>query len=103
MFFRFGVALVLVVAISLAGTGLEKQNLELKRIVSRQHYRLEILREQYTSQRVVAHQLGAPARLIDRMDPELLVPPRPEQPAQPARSGNRQKRQHPPARKQPSP
>jgi len=49
MFFRFGAALVLVVLISLAGTALEKRNLELKRVVSRQSYRLEILQEQHAA------------------------------------------------------
>ena len=58
MFFRFGSALFLVVLISLAGTALEKRNLELRRFVSRQQYRLEILLEQHASNRVLAQQLG---------------------------------------------
>jgi hypothetical protein len=93
MFFRFGAALLFVVLISLAGTTLEKRNLELKRAVSRQHYRLEILEEQYVSQRVTAQQLGAPGRLIDQIDAELLAPAQPEQPAQPASRPSRKKPQ----------
>ena len=68
MFFRFGAALVLVVMISLAGTALEKRNLELKRVVSRQSYRLEILQEQHAAKRVLAQQLGAHSRLVDQLD-----------------------------------
>jgi hypothetical protein len=98
MFFRFGAALLLVVLISLAGTTLEKRNLELKRAVSRQHYRLEILEEQYVTQRVIAQQLGAPGRLIDRLDADLLAPAQPEQPAQPA---SRSPRKNPQTRSRP--
>ena len=58
MFFRFGAALLLVVLISLSGTALEKRNLELKRVVSRQSYRLEILQEQHAAKRVLAQQTG---------------------------------------------
>jgi hypothetical protein len=74
MFFRFASALGLVVAISLVGTALEKRNLELKRVVSRQQYRLEILFEQHAANRVLAHQLGAPNRLIDKIEEEAAPP-----------------------------
>lgn len=92
MFFRFGSAIVLVVLISLAGTALEKRNLQLKRAVSRQHYRLEVLLEQHSARRVEAQRLGAPIRLIETID---AAPPAaaPEKPAKPASSGNPQKRQ----------
>src|SRR5258708_29499499 len=80
MFFRFGAALVLVVLISLAGTALEKRNLELKRVVSRQSYRLAILQEQHAAKRVLAQQLGAPRRLVDQLHPH---PARSEKSAQP--------------------
>lgn len=89
MFFRFGVALGLIVLISLAGTMLEKRNLELKRAVSRQHYRLDILEERYAAQRVEAQRLGAPSRLIDQLDADLLAPAQPEPPAKPLRKPNR--------------
>lgn len=78
MFFRFGAALFLVVLISLIGTMLEKRNLELKRAVTRQHYRTQVLEEQRVACRITAQQLGAPARLIDDLDPELLAPAAPE-------------------------
>src|SRR5262249_8800798 len=70
MFFRFGSALALVGLISLAGTALEKRNPELKRAVSRQHYRLGILLEQHAANRVLAQQLGAPGRLVNKLDAE---------------------------------
>ncbi len=89
MFFRFGSALVLVVLISLAGTALEKRNLELKRAVSRQQYRLEILVEQHAAKRVLAQQLGAPGRLIDQIDSEPAIPAEPAKPAKPKRTDTR--------------
>src|SRR5260370_30276059 len=86
MFFRFGGALVLIVVISLAGTAFEKRNLVLKRVVSRQRYRLDILLEQHAANRVLAQQLGAPSRLVDKIDPEAEWSDRPAQPAKPNRA-----------------
>ncbi len=89
MFFRFGSALVLVVLISLAGTALEKRNLELRRIVSRQQYRLEILFEQHASNRVLAQQLGAPHRLMDKIGADSGdrdLPEKSRQPSKPNRA-----------------
>lgn len=103
MYFRFGVALVLVVAVSLAGTTLEKRNLELKRAVSRQHYRLEILQEQVASQRVQAAELGAPARLIEQLDPELFSPANPERTSPSTRPTNPPRRKTSPPRTRASP
>lgn len=68
MFFRFGSALVLVVLVSLAGVGLEKETLELRRSVSRQHYRLEVLMEQHARLRLKTQQLGAPVRTIRSLE-----------------------------------
>ena len=92
MFFRFGSAFLLVVLISLAGTALEKRNLQLKRAVSRQHYRLEILREQHASRRVLAQQLGAPHRVLEALDAESAQVAPPAQPSQPARPVSRKVR-----------
>lgn len=96
MFFRFGAALAMVVAISLAGTALEKRNLELKRAATRQHYRLQVLEEQYLAQRVVAQQLGAPSRLMGDIDAELLAPAKPEKPKRPARPSKPKARRNSP-------
>jgi len=93
MFFRFGSALVLVVLISLAGTALEKRNLELRRIVSRQQYRLEILLEQHASNRVLAQQLGAPHRLVDKIGADPDFSEKSSRPAKPNRTSVR-KTQH---------
>src|SRR5947207_1300526 len=84
MFFRFGSALVLVVLLSLAGTALEKRNLELRRVVSRQQYRLEILLEKHAAHRVLAQQLGAPSRLVDKIDEEPVAQEKPLPPAKAA-------------------
>ena len=98
MFFRFGSALVLVVLISLAGTALEKRNLELKRAVSRQHYRLEVLLEQHAANRVLAQQLGAPSRLVDQLDAEAAESAEPPKAAKPKQSAPRPARhKSPPA------
>jgi hypothetical protein len=80
MFFRFGAALVLVVLISLMGTGLEKRNLELKRVVSRQRYQLELLTEQQAAKRVLAQQLGAPHRLVGEIDAQTAAHAKSAQP-----------------------
>jgi len=80
MFFRFVCGLTLVLLVSLAGIALEKRNLELNRIVSRQHYQLEILLREHAHQRMLAQQLGAPARLIERVERQ---PARPDPSAQP--------------------
>jgi hypothetical protein len=68
MFFRFGSAIVLVVLISLAGTTLEKMNLECRRELSRQHYRTEVLLEQHAKLRLLTQRMGAPARLIEPLE-----------------------------------
>ena len=65
MYFRFGSALVLIVCISLAGVALEKRNLELRREVTRQHYRTEVLLEKHARLRAETQQLGAPTRTIE--------------------------------------
>jgi hypothetical protein len=93
MFFRFGSALALVVLISLAGTALEKRNLQLRRVVSRQHYRLEILLEKHAGSRVLAQQLGAPSRLVDKIDEESSSSDESPQPAKSDRSNVRKSRQ----------
>jgi hypothetical protein len=98
MFFRFGVALLLVVLTSLAGTTLEKRNLELKRAVSRQYYRLERLQEQHAGKRALAQQLGAPNRLVGRLD-ELSLPDQSAKPAKPGQSSKRKPRNKSQARR----
>jgi len=103
MFFRFASALVLVVLISLAGTALEKRSLELRRIVSRQQYRLEILLEKHAGNRVLAQQLGAPSRLIDKIDEEPESKEKSPPTAKPARPGARKASHKPkgPSRRSP--
>jgi hypothetical protein len=64
MYFRFGCALFLVVAISLAGTALEKRNLELRRAMTAQKYQQELLRDAFTRKRLQVQQLAAPTQTI---------------------------------------
>jgi hypothetical protein len=97
MFFRFSVALGLVVLVSLAGTTIEKRNLALRRTVSRQHYRLDVLNEQAAQLKVEAARLGAPARLIHELPPESPQSVQPSESSGPGRKPNRQKRHSSPA------
>ena len=81
MFFRFGAALALVVAIALTGTALETQNLALKRSLSQQHYRLEDLVETQARLKLEAQRLGTPAKLFEAMqrgDTALQRPAKPQ-------------------------
>lgn len=64
MYFRFGSAVVLAVAISLTGIALEKQNLQLRRQVSRQHYQLDELLDRHARLRLRSGELGAPEQVL---------------------------------------
>jgi hypothetical protein len=83
MYFRFGAAVVLAVLVAVAGIAIEKRCLALRRALTREHYRYEVLRDLYARQRLQTQQLGAPARLF-----ELLESGRPEVVARKA-SGSR--------------
>lgn len=81
VFFRFGAALALVVAIALIGTALETQNLAYKRSLSQQQYRLEVLVETQASLKLEAQRLGTPAKLFEalqRGDATLHRPAKPQ-------------------------
>jgi hypothetical protein len=81
MFFRFGAALFLVVLVALAGTALQTQNLALKRSLSQQQYRMDVLLESQSRLRLETQRLGAPAKLLEaleRGDAALYRPPKPQ-------------------------
>lgn len=80
MFFRFGAALLLVVLVALSGTTFEKQNLELKRAISHQQYRLEAMHDSLVSLRLEAQRLGTPARLLGPLERGELPLRRPTKP-----------------------
>jgi len=79
MFFRFGSALILVVVTSLLGIAVEKQNLTLRREISRQHYRMDVLQEEHARLRLRSQQLAAVERLFATIEDEEsgLVPSEP--------------------------
>lgn len=79
MFFRFGSAVVLVVLVSLAATALEKQNLELRRRISRQHFRTDVLLEKHARLRLKSQRLGAPTRVIRALEEGRLKLREPEE------------------------
>jgi hypothetical protein len=70
MYFRFGAALVLAVVVAVAGIAIEKRCLTLRRALTRDHYRYEVLRDLYARQRLQTQQLGAPARLFEALESE---------------------------------
>ena len=68
MFFRFGSAVFLVVVMSLIGIAIEKQNLDVRREISRQHYRMDVLREEHARLRLRSQRLAAIERLFETVD-----------------------------------
>jgi len=64
MFFRFAAALMLVVSVSMAQIGLEKQSLRLRRSVSRQYYQMDELLELHAQLRLDIQQLSAPSHFL---------------------------------------
>ena len=68
MFFRFGSAVFLVVVMSLLGIAIEKQNLDLRREISRQHYRMDVLQEEHARLRLRSQKLAAIQRVSEAVD-----------------------------------
>jgi hypothetical protein len=69
MFFRFAMAVALIVGVSLCGVALEKRALSLQRAISLQHYRAE----QLNRLRLHCEELGAPARLLELVESGRLT------------------------------
>jgi hypothetical protein len=67
MYFRFGAAVVLAVLVAVSGIAIEKRCLMLRRALSRDRYRYEVLCDLYARQRLQTQQLGAPARLLEAL------------------------------------
>jgi hypothetical protein len=80
MFFRFGVAVLLVVLISLAGTAIEKDALDLRRHLARQQYQRSVIEESIAKQRLEVEQLSAPGRWIESLEKGELPLERLERP-----------------------
>jgi len=68
MYFRCGAAVVLAVLVAVTGIAIEKRCLMLRRALTREHYRYEVLRDLYALQRLETQQLGAPARLFEVLE-----------------------------------
>ena len=83
MFYRFGGALVLLVIIALSGIALEKRNLTLRRSVSHQKFRQDVLMEEHAVYRLKAQKMGAPGRLMDDLDEAEMRRPHGRPPAPP--------------------
>ena len=77
MYFRFASLMIIAVSVAMAGVELEKRMLVLRRELSRQHFRSEVLLEQHARLRLRAEQLAAPHRLLQTLeeaDRELSTP-----------------------------
>ena len=74
MFFRFISAIALVVLVSMGGVVIEKRMLDLRRKVSRQQYRTEILLDRYTALRLKTQRLSSPDRMLETMEQQQLTP-----------------------------
>lgn len=73
MSFRFLAAMVLVVAVSLAGTTLEKQTLALRRRVSQQQYQLDELDQRITKLRLATHERRTASRMLTQVPKKPTV------------------------------
>jgi hypothetical protein len=87
MFFRFAMALALVVLISLIGAGMETETFALRRRVGQQQFRLDVLTDRLTALRLEAQRLGTPARNLEPLEAGRMPLQRLAQPMRPARSG----------------
>ncbi len=79
MVFRFVGSLTLIVCIALVGVALEKENLSLHREISRQHYRTDILREDYARLRLKSQELGAPTKMLEDLESGRIPVKTPDQ------------------------
>jgi hypothetical protein len=76
VYFRFTAGLLLAMAVSMAGTWLEKQSRLLHREISLQHYHADVLREFIVRKRLEVIRLSAP-RTAEHVTPtETAEPPR---------------------------
>ena len=73
MYFRFGSAVFLVVLIAMAGVAIEKRTLKLRREVSRQYYRTEVLLERHATLRLRTQQLASPVRVVETIEQNNLM------------------------------
>ena len=74
MYFRFGVAILLVVAIAVLGVAVEKSMLGFRREITRQQYRKDVLKEEHERLRLRTQQLGAPTRVLRSLESQDQSP-----------------------------
>lgn len=82
MYFRFGVALAIVIAVSICGVMIENENQRLKQQITQQQFRQDLLVQQVAAARLESQQLGAPPRLIQAVEEGRIALPAPESPSQ---------------------
>jgi hypothetical protein len=92
MFFRFGSAVCVVVLISLVGIAIEKRSLDLRRDLSRQHYQMDVLRDQHARLRLKSQELAGIERLFETVEQAgsgLTLPQKPPEAASTSKSAER--------------
>ena len=68
MYFRFGVALTIVIAVSICGVMIENENLRLKQQITQQQFRQDLLAQKIASARVESQQLGASPHILQAVE-----------------------------------
>jgi hypothetical protein len=92
MFFRFGSAVCIVVLISLVGIAIEKRSLDLRRDLSRQHYQMDMLRDQHARLRLKTQELAGIERLFETVEQTgsgLTLPQKPPKSPSASKSAER--------------
>lgn len=64
VFVRFQGAILIAALVAVGGTALEGSILDRRRLIGRQHYRLDALRERVARLRLRTEELGSPSRLV---------------------------------------
>lgn len=78
---RFFAALILVVAVAVAGVAIEQRSLRYRQAISLDQHRLEVLDEEFARLRLEVSRLGAPTRILAQLRQgawSLEEPKRPE-------------------------
>ena len=78
MYFRFGAGILLIVVISVAGIAIEKSTLDVRRDISAQHFRMEVLRDEHIQLRLETQKLRSPGRMMDSIAAGKIKVQRPQ-------------------------
>lgn len=77
MYFRFGAGILLIVAVSVTGIAIDKSTMDVRRDITQQHFRMEVLRDEQGKLRLQTQQLRSPKRMIESIEAGDLAVRRP--------------------------